>query len=855
MNLMHRIGLGRSLFLTITAISAVCTALAIFALTSQTHDKFRAFTLDIFETRANEVTHFLADQASGSIKFANVENNMALFDEALEVSEDEALRVLAINLEGNLVGSIGAPDEIGDEMRALAAQALEQGEALRSQNGYIFASPSRFGADRKLIGAVAMLWTPEPILMKFHATYIEQVTIAGIVFVLTLLLASFIFRAWISLPLKRIADALAELGKGNHEVALSETQRPDEIGAVWKALKSYKAALTNGAVAKAENAFKGAAFQGSSAPMMILNNEFSVQYINPGMLRLLNTLASHLPIGKTDLEMADVIGMPMDDFLPDAGQLRSQFSERDTFPFSTNVEFGQSRLSLVCNLVMNETNDRQGIVIEWNDITEAWLSKAILDSIDRDQVKAEFDMQGNFLSANAQFARFADSTEEQLIGSHFSSIIGPLSDVGSSFEKIQKQAAKNGVEFGKFRLLSGLGNDTILDGGFTCVKDHDGTPVRLVFISQDITEAHQTVKTAQAERHKMTEEQKSVVEALRVGLNELSLGDLTISIDAPFGNDYEGLRADFNRTVESLANTMMAVVENAESIRNETAEISNTADTLSRKTEDTAATLEETALSLDQLTKSVKVAAEGAAQADSIVEDAKIKAQHGGDVIKNTVLAMDGIAESSDKITNIINVIEDIAFQTNLLALNAGVEAARAGDAGRGFAVVASEVRALAQRSSDAAREINGLIAESGKQVKHGVDLVDQTGNALKEIVQSVSEISRHVSSIAESAHQQSTGLDEINAAVTSLDRSTQQNAARFEETTAASHALNNDATELAETVDRFKTPRSKSGQRVVQLRNPATSQQQHRGQGTPSTKGGETHAEPAVAANGWENF
>ncbi len=167
---------------------------------------------------------------------------------------------------------------------------------------------------------------------------------------------------------------------------------------------------------------------------------------------------------------------------------------------------------------------------------------------------------------------------------------------------------------------------------------------------------------------------------------------------------------------------------------------------------------------------------------------------------------MEMIEGSSKAISNIIGVIDDIAFQTNLLALNAGVEAARAGEAGRGFAVVASEVRALAQRSSEAAKEINDLITSSGQQVQRGVSLVHQAGSALTEIVSSVKNISDHVNAIASSAQEQSLGLAEINDAITELDKATQHNTAMVEETTAASQSLKNQAGLLSKTTSQFQT-------------------------------------------------
>ncbi|NVK15841.1 MAG: HAMP domain-containing protein [Rhodobacteraceae bacterium] len=312
-------------------------------------------------------------------------------------------------------------------------------------------------------------------------------------------------------------------------------------------------------------------------------------------------------------------------------------------------------------------------------------------------------------------------------------------------------------------------------------------------------------RAAEEERAEMQRQQQEVVEKLSTGLVQLADGDFSQPITSAFPEEYEQLRQNFNSTVSNLSTTVQQVIEASGSIRNGAAEISQASDDLSHRTESQAATLEQTAAALDELTASVKSAADGARSVETTMAEARTEAENNREVVQSAVSAMTEIEQSSNHISQIISVIDDIAFQTNLLALNAGVEAARAGEAGKGFAVVASEVRALAQRSSDAAMEIKTLISDSSKQVERGVDLVGKAGEALQSIVEQVTHISQLVSGIAEGAAEQSTGLNEINTGVTQLDQVTQQNAAMVEEATAAGHMLNTDAGKLAELVAHFR--------------------------------------------------
>ena len=370
----------------------------------------------------------------------------------------------------------------------------------------------------------------------------------------------------------------------------------------------------------------------------------------------------------------------------------------------------------------------------------------------------------------------------------------------------------------------------------------------------------------EAERAQAAAQLEQVVQALGDGLERLSKGDLLFRLEMKFTDVYEKLRNDFNATMLALQETMASITVNTQGVRSGAGEITQASDDLARRTEQQAASLEETAAALDEITATVRKTAQSATQARESVSTATADAQRSGVVVRETVDAMSGIESSSNKIGNIIGVIDEIAFQTNLLALNAGVEAARAGDAGRGFAVVATEVRALAQRSADAAKEIKTLISASGAQVALGVKLVAETGQALERIAAQVNTLNTLIADIAGSAQEQATGLNEVNTAVNQMDQVTQQNAAMVEQSTAASHSLAGEAEELARLVGRFNIGASAPAQAAPVARTtpprkaPPIAKKAQAGAGVSAGRfvpvAQKNHTAPAMAgAENWDEF
>jgi len=288
-------------------------------------------------------------------------------------------------------------------------------------------------------------------------------------------------------------------------------------------------------------------------------------------------------------------------------------------------------------------------------------------------------------------------------------------------------------------------------------------------------------------------------------IQAVARGDLTRPIQVRSRDEVGQLLAALQTMQDSLRALVGEVVDGAQSVADTSAQIAQGNLDLSQRTEEQASTLEETASSMEQLTATVNQNAQNARQASELAAGASEVATRGGQAVGNVVRTMEGISDSSRKIADIIGVIDGIAFQTNILALNAAVEAARAGEQGRGFAVVAAEVRALAQRSAGAAKEIKALIGGSVQQVEAGTRLVDDAGATMQEIVAAVQQVTALVAEIAAASQEQSQGIAQVTTAVSQMDHVVQQNASLVEEASAATEAMKEQAAALVGSVSRFR--------------------------------------------------
>ena len=525
------------------------------------------------------------------------------------------------------------------------------------------------------------------------------------------------------------------------------------------------------------------------ANVMISDANLNIVYMNPAVREFLEKVEDDLRKELPRFSMAKMIGSNIDIFHKNPSHQRTMLAQLKQRHNAT-ITVGSHTFDLLVTPLM-AGNKRTGFVVEWADAKPRLMNfdyATQIAAFGRSQAIVEFKNDGTIVGANENFLQLMGYSFDEIKGKPHSLFIDPKERETAAYGDFWAALRRGEFRAAEFRRLTKQGGYVTIQGSYNPILDEKGAVIKVVKICVDVTKRVQSV----------TE--------IAGALSALADGDLERRITEPLTVELDNIRVDFNRALDKLQDTMKSIAINADAVREGAKEITNASDDLSRRTEQQAASIEETAAALDQITATVRKTAEGAVEARSVVGTAKGDAQRSGTVVHEAVTAMQAIESSSKKIENIIGVIDEIAFQTNLLALNAGVEAARAGDAGRGFAVVATEVRALAQRSADAAKEIKALISASGEQVGSGVRLVGLTGEALTRIVGHVDQMSGLMAEIASAAQEQATGLGQVNSAVNQMDKVTQQNAAMVEQSTAASHSLAGEAEELTRLVKQFKT-------------------------------------------------
>lgn len=424
---------------------------------------------------------------------------------------------------------------------------------------------------------------------------------------------------------------------------------------------------------------------------------------------------------------------------------------------------------------------------------------ALLAMVERTQAVIHFTPDGTILQANRNFLAAVEHTAEAVIGRHHRIFVDP--DYAASAEYTSFwQRLRGGESFtDQFPRLTRTGRRIWIQATYAPVFDRDQNVARVVKVATDVTA------------------RREAVEDVARGLERLRDGDLTHRLQISDLPDLAILGESFNRMVEDWTKLIARVASVTQSVQGISSEIRGASENLSDRTTNQAAALGQSAAAVEQLTRTVREAANEAGQADDVARRTREMTEGSGTLVREAVQAMNLIQQSSGRISKIVSSIDAIAVQTNLLALNAAIEAARAGSAGRGFAVVAQEVRALAQRSSESAREINELIAESTRHVDNGADLVNRAGRDLTAVFDGVGHLSDTVGRIAMGISAQASTLTQINDAVSQLERLTQENAEMAVESTNAARLLSDASDSLTQQMLQFDV-----GDRVQSARTPA---------------------------------
>ena len=796
--------------------------------------------------RAQVMSEFLSRDLGAAIRFRDVDALSAAAESAVGDAQTIA-GVLIADQEGTVLASSGVISGFNSKV------LQEQGEAIqdpktKSEMVRISRATKKDGSSA---GFVVVIGTSDNVIgaAREQAT---RVFLMSLLFLAVLVAGSLLLlRKSVARPIQSMRAAMRAITDGNFETPYVAEKSKDELGQMSADLSLMYSELAESAKTKLQNEFQSKAFSHASSAMLMLGSDGRVATANGKLRELLHihaeSFAVHWPSldceGLVDKELAD-----LELVMPEvAGGLLKESREN----LVSEVVLGRLHLEIRATNLIAEHGEMLGALMEWRDVTDEKLERGALAALGRSQTVIAYDADGAVIFANRLARTTLGVNAEDIQDKRYSDLFGHDSNFASAWERAQNGQA---ADF-RTQRTDANGSGISLDGILTGISGANGTVRYVVEVARDIGEEEKAAAERKAEREEVQRQQSLVTKELETALAALAEGDLSHRIRVEFPQAYKKLRDDFNASAAHLEKNIGEITAAGRNIKSGALEVSQASDDLSKRTETQAATLEQSVAALDELTQSVASSAEGAKEADQSVQDARKVARDGGQIVIDTVEAMNGIERSSQEIAKIIGVIDDIAFQTNLLALNAGVEAARAGDAGRGFAVVASEVRALAQRCSDAAKQIKDLIADSSAQVSHGVSLVDRAGASLKLIVDSVDGISTLVSDISKSSQEQATGLKEINVGMTHLDTVTQQNAAMVEESSAAGMVLLGEAERLAELTQFFVMSANYGEDGIAQAR--ASKVDTENGRHMSGKVGAEANeARPAAAvSSGWEDF
>ncbi len=449
------------------------------------------------------------------------------------------------------------------------------------------------------------------------------------------------------------------------------------------------------------------------------------------------------------------------------------------------------------NPIMDENGQVIKVVKFATDITAQTNRNIDLENqfiaINRALAVIEFDLNGTILNANDNFLNTIGYSAAEIIGQHHRTFVSDDEKNSPEYKAFWEMLKRGEYISGTFKRFDKQGKVIWLEAAYNAILDAEGNPYKVVKYAMDVS------------NNDLTKSLTAAVNECITVLGAIADGDLTVRVEGDYEGNLATLKSSINETVSQLTDLIGSIKEVANTVYGEVKQVEQGSLDLNERVQRQAAALEETSATMEQINASVHNNNQNAQEVTLLSLNVQEQASEGSAVMKQTIDAMGGIQESSQRIGDIVSLIDSIAFQTNLLALNAAVEAARAGEHGRGFAVVAGEVRSLAQKAANAAKDIKMLIEESTQRVQQGSTLATRSGETLQEMTTAIQQVHQMMVQIKQASQEQEEGVSQVNTAIGDLDSTTQQNAAMVEETAASAEAMKQQSEGLLEIVSKFR--------------------------------------------------
>jgi len=688
----------------------------------------------------------------------------------------------------------------------------------------------------------------------FQSEKANNIVMFALAFVVLGLLGLFLLRS-ITRPIRTAVEVADEIAQGHldNEIVV---RSQDELGELLSALSAMQEDLRLRIEADARTAAENLrirhALDNVATAVTVFDSRNKLIYLNLAAQALMKSVQQEVSKRHPDFRADALLGRRFPDYLDDPA-VKSAYQGELKEQASYDTVFGGRNLHMVARPVYDDRGKLQGRVTQWTDVTEDLRAaqeerqriaaervvaaenariRSALDNVSSNLMLTDDQRRIIYMNRSAEtlFRERQEEIRRELPG------FDPDRMIGASIDDFHSNQAHQSSLLSQIRSTHEVEvqiGELSMKITATPVFDDEGrrlgTAVEWVDRTQELAVEREIDGLIDAARvgdlsrrillegkhgfflqlgegfNELLDQLGSVFEDIARVMSRIADGDLNQRINRDYSGTFGVVKNDINRTLANLSEVLAGLVDASDSIASASGEISSGNSNLSLRTEKQASSLEETASSLEQLTSTVRNNASNAQQANQLATAAQHSALRGGEVVSDTVSAMQEIRAASNHIAEIIGVIDEIAFQTNLLALNASVEAARAGEQGRGFAVVASEVRNLASRSADAAKEIRQLIEDSMTKVHAGTELVNASGETLGEIVANTKEVGDIIADIATASVQQAAGIEQVNHAVATMDEMTQQNATLAEQTSAASASMSEKAAEMQRLVAFFQ--------------------------------------------------